>query len=261
MAPTTCQNCHQDNPLRATYCAYCGQALHQHRIDSHYIWHELQHGLLHVDKGILYTTKELLQRPGRMVRAFLGGQRTAHFKPVGFLIITVTVSALARQLLLHTTPSKDIAVPAGATPVVAALTGVANWLGHHPAFLALLLVLPLTAALYWAFRKATGINYFESFVLVLYLTGLAAVVRLLFVPVQLLLPNLPPVVTLRNLVTMGYMGLGFFQFYEVALPSPWRRLGRMTWALLLAALLLLVLLVVFGLLAVFVLKIPKYSPR
>jgi len=84
-----CPNCQRDSLSEAHYCQQCGHGLHPHRIDAHYLWHELQHGLLHVDKGILFTVKELALRPGRMVREFLAGRRAVHFKPVGFLLVSL----------------------------------------------------------------------------------------------------------------------------------------------------------------------------
>ncbi|MEO8862184.1 MAG: hypothetical protein ABI358_12210 [Ginsengibacter sp.] len=32
-------------------------------MNFHFLWHDVQHGLFHFDKGVLYTTKQLFTRP------------------------------------------------------------------------------------------------------------------------------------------------------------------------------------------------------
>lgn len=82
---TNCKNC--DNQITDKYCPNCGQSATLKRIDKHYISHEIQH-LLHFEKGVFYTAKELLIRPGNSIREFIGENRNKHMKPVAFLILT-----------------------------------------------------------------------------------------------------------------------------------------------------------------------------
>ncbi len=65
----TCKNC--QNTFHGAYCNACGQSAHTDKIDKHFLYHEIQHGLLHVDSGIVYTTKELFTRPGHAIREFI----------------------------------------------------------------------------------------------------------------------------------------------------------------------------------------------
>jgi hypothetical protein len=80
-----CLNCHE--PLKGEFCSHCGQPADTHRINIHFLWHDLQHGFMHADKGILFTTIELFTRPGHSIRAFLGGKRVIHFKPISMVLI------------------------------------------------------------------------------------------------------------------------------------------------------------------------------
>jgi hypothetical protein len=66
------------------------------RIDAQYIVHEIQH-LLHLEKGFLYTIRELLLKPGKTIRTFLLEDRTKCVKPVIFLIF----SAVIFSLIIH----------------------------------------------------------------------------------------------------------------------------------------------------------------
>lgn len=68
------------------------------RIDHHYISHEIQH-LLHFDKGIFLTIKNLLIKPGKTIREFLFENRDKYVKPVLFLIVSAVIFSLIIHLL------------------------------------------------------------------------------------------------------------------------------------------------------------------
>jgi hypothetical protein len=74
----TCKNCHQT--YTGNYCNNCGQPADTHKINIHYLWHDIQHGLFHFDKGVTYTAKQLFTRPGHSIREFIEGKRVKHIK-------------------------------------------------------------------------------------------------------------------------------------------------------------------------------------
>ncbi|MBA5792635.1 DUF3667 domain-containing protein [Flavobacterium sp. xlx-214] len=86
-----CKNC--NNEVNSKYCPNCGQPTEVKRIDGHYIVHEITH-LLHFEKGILYTIKQLLINPGKTIRKFILEDRSRLVKPVVFIIITSLVFSL-----------------------------------------------------------------------------------------------------------------------------------------------------------------------
>jgi len=84
-----CQNCH--HAFTGHYCNNCGQPAETHKINIHFLWHDIQHGLLHFDKGILYSLKQLFTRPGNSVREFIEGKRVHHFKPLSLVVVLATL--------------------------------------------------------------------------------------------------------------------------------------------------------------------------
>jgi len=80
-----CRNCNAT--VTGNFCSDCGQPLQINRVDWHYIVHEIQH-VLHFEKGILYTIKELLLRPGTSINAFITTDRSRLVKPVLFIIVS-----------------------------------------------------------------------------------------------------------------------------------------------------------------------------
>lgn len=84
-----CKNC--KHIYSGHYCNNCSQPADTHKINVHFVWHDIQHGLFHFDQGILYTFKELFTRPGNSVREFIEGKRVKHFKPISLVILLATL--------------------------------------------------------------------------------------------------------------------------------------------------------------------------
>lgn len=89
-----CTNCATEVTLN--YCANCGQARSLKRIDGKYILHEIEH-ILHFERGILYTIRELAIHPGYNIRKYLSENRSRLVKPIIFIVIT----SLIYTLLTH----------------------------------------------------------------------------------------------------------------------------------------------------------------
>lgn len=88
-----CLNCNTE--LVGRFCHQCGQKASTHRITfRHFLQHDLPHGLFHLDKGILYTLKCLILRPGQTVRKFLAGQRVSHYNIFALFIIVIALKTL-----------------------------------------------------------------------------------------------------------------------------------------------------------------------
>lgn len=68
------------------------------RIDGKYIFSEISR-VLNFDKGIFYTIKELLIRPGDTVRKYLMYDRKKLVKPIIFVIFTSLLFGIAQRLL------------------------------------------------------------------------------------------------------------------------------------------------------------------
>ncbi|WP_245949185.1 DUF3667 domain-containing protein [Lutibacter citreus] len=68
------------------------------RIDGKYIISEIG-SVLNFEKGILYTIKKLLIKPGITIRKFITEDRTRLVKPVFFIIICSLIYTVFRQLL------------------------------------------------------------------------------------------------------------------------------------------------------------------
>lgn len=68
------------------------------RIDGKYIWNEIS-SVLNFEKGLFYTIRELLIRPGETVREFIFKDRNRIVKPIIFIIISSLIYTILRHIL------------------------------------------------------------------------------------------------------------------------------------------------------------------
>lgn len=88
MTPTHCLNCNE--VLTAQFCSGCGQKADTHRISlKHFLYHDVLHGTFHIDKGMLFTAREAMIRPGQAALDYIAGKRKRYYN-VFYLILIVT---------------------------------------------------------------------------------------------------------------------------------------------------------------------------
>ncbi len=183
---TTCKNCNQ--VFNGNFCNNCGQTAATHDINFKSTAHDIQHVLLHVDKGILYTTKELFRRPGHTINGYINGHRVQHFKPFGYILILSTIYALLTKASDKTNLFDDFlrgvnngSKGKSSTADFSLFQETLQWMSSHYAY-ATLIILPLgSLASYLCFIKAKQ-NYFKHLVLNSYVAGMQTAVFLLLIP-------------------------------------------------------------------------------
>ncbi|HQV75647.1 MAG TPA: DUF3667 domain-containing protein, partial [Flavobacteriales bacterium] len=92
----TCKNCAAE--LTDAFCATCGQRSDTHRISWKWLGEEFLSSVFVLERGILFTLKELFTRPGYMMREYLDGKRKAHFKPLSFVLVMAAVYSILFRL-------------------------------------------------------------------------------------------------------------------------------------------------------------------
>lgn len=163
----TCKNCGAS--VQKNYCSDCGQSTSAGRINSHYLWHEVQHSILHVDRGIFYTIKELILRPGVTIKGYLDGKRVNHFKPFAFVILLGTIYGFIAHFF-KVYPESELIPDFGVDSAEFVSSSIEWMYGHYS--LVMVIAIPFAAlGSYLVFRKK-GYNYFEHLVINAYITGM-----------------------------------------------------------------------------------------
>ena len=196
-----CKNC--SSSFESRYCPNCGAPAVVKRIDRHYVMHEVQHGIMHLEKGFLFTAKQLILRPGHSIREFIEGGRTKYYKPIGFVIISsIIYTALGHYFDNSTVYPK----PEGN------INKVILWITTHYSYSNLIEILFISFTLKLLFWKAQY-NYFEYIVLNCYLTGQAMLIGCIFM-LAAFFTKLPVIHTVFPVLVIFYMIWAIGQFFN-----------------------------------------------
>ena len=87
MTNTNCLNCEKE--LIDKFCYGCGQKSDTSRISfKNFIFHDLLHGIFHIEKGIYFTAKQALTRPGKASLDYIAGKRKRFYNIFYLILIT-----------------------------------------------------------------------------------------------------------------------------------------------------------------------------
>jgi len=159
-----CQNCGYQG--EQGYCSNCGQPLIAKRINLSHLFHEVAHTFWHLEKGFLYTLKELGRSPGTMQRKYLAGVRLHYQKPFSTFAISGTVCALALYLIYKNAPNQTD-----------------QYFYKHYYFFVQASMLPFYALISFILFGGAKLNYAESLVMNVYMLAFMSV---FIVPINLL---------------------------------------------------------------------------
>jgi len=168
---TSCKNCNIE--IIQNYCSNCGQPAKLKRIDAHYIVHEIEH-VLHFDKGILFTIRELLIRPGQNIREFISDNRNRLVKPIIFIVVTSLIYTLINQFF-HIEDGYVKFEEAKKT----SLTLIFEWIQNHYGYANIIMSLFIAFWLRLFFRKK-GYNFFEISILLCFVMGIGMLIISVF---------------------------------------------------------------------------------
>lgn len=171
-----CQNCNEI--ITGNFCANCGQKSDIRKINFRYLLDEIPNSIFQVNRGFLFTVKELFTRPGHSIREFLEGKRKKHFKPLAFLFLTSSLYILLNYLIGNQTFIGDFIEGFKAVGENNDIE-IFNWISNNQTYFIFFILPFFSLASYLAFLKSKY-NYFEHFVLNLYITGQQMLIYLIF---------------------------------------------------------------------------------
>ncbi len=196
-----CANCERAiDGMDQKFCTACGQPTPAHRIDWHFLGHELEHSVLHMDRGILYSLKHLMLRPGHLMRDYIEGLRARQVKPLLLLMIMAAAMVFLAKYFLEgdlvaSAMSASAATGAGADKsldgarITNALAAVKNWMNANYAATTLMLLPFEAVAFKLAFRRVGNLNYPEWLVISTFLTAQSFVIMAFAIPLQRTFPH------------------------------------------------------------------------
>lgn len=173
-----CKNCNTE--LNSKFCPDCGQPTNLKRIDGHYIIHEIEH-VLHFERGILYTVRELITKPGQNIRNYLSENRTRLVKPIIFIIITSLIYTLISHFF-HI--EEEIVNFEGLEK--SSIGTMLKWIQANYGYASILTGIFIAIWLKVFFRKY-GYNFFELLIMLCFAQGISMLIFAVFAFAQGLL--------------------------------------------------------------------------
>ncbi len=191
-----CGNCSSE--VSGKFCSICGQLAKLKRIDAHYIKHEIEH-VLHFDKGIFYTVKELLIRPGKNVREFFTKNRNRLVKPIIFIIITSLIYTIINQYFQI---EEEYVSYGGLEDTTVEKT--LKWIQGHYGYANILMGIFIAFFLRLFFRKS-NYNIYEIIILLCFVMGIGMLIYSFFA-------LLYGVFNINLLTVAGFLGVVYTTF-------------------------------------------------
>ena len=185
------------------YCPDCGSPATLKRINGHYLVHEVEH-VLHFERGILYTIKELLLRPGINIRKFFLEDRSRLVKPVIFIIITSLLYSIITHLF-HIEPAENLYRSPDSTA-----NKISNWTTAHLGY-ANLIMGALIAVFVRLFFRKYEFNYFEILIMLCFVMGFGMLIFAVFSLLQGIIHiNLQPAAAIVSILYATWAIGNFF---------------------------------------------------
>ncbi|NBC25630.1 MAG: DUF3667 domain-containing protein [Bacteroidetes bacterium] len=148
------------------YCRNCGQLNQVKRIDGTYILSELG-SIFNFEKGILFTVKELLIRPGKNIRIFILKDRNRLTKPVLYVVVCSLFYTLLQSFLRFEDGYVNYSFQEGEASTTEFLF---TWISSNYGYANLLMALFIALWLRLMFRKIR-FNMFEILILLCFVMG------------------------------------------------------------------------------------------
>jgi hypothetical protein len=148
-----CLNCATETSKR--FCSNCGQKTDTQRITiGHFITHDLLHGVWHIERGILFTLKEALLRPGQAALDYIGGKRIRYYNIFYLSLLLIAFNLVLSHIYDSFLPkAESITDP-----------NVVDFFSKYLKFI-LLGIVPIFAFNSWLFFRKLKLNYAEHIII------------------------------------------------------------------------------------------------
>lgn len=168
-----CLNC--GTGLRGEYCYKCGQRVESKRITAKYLLEEILHFFTHFEHGFVYTSRELLLRPGRTFHLYLNGKRKRFQQPISYIVIWIAIEWIIRNQIVRQFHYGSLA-SFNQTPDY---TEMKLFYDNYSSLFVFILV-PVLAFIYYLILGRPRYNFYEMVVINLYGYGTYFILQLIF---------------------------------------------------------------------------------
>ncbi|GGD47105.1 DUF3667 domain-containing protein [Muriicola marianensis] len=93
----SCKNC--GTVSEGWYCTQCGQRLSVHKVTFRETLEDLADAFFSVNAPLFRTVRDMILRPGNLLRNYLDGKRRRYYRPVAFFLLMTFLYIVIRSLI------------------------------------------------------------------------------------------------------------------------------------------------------------------
>lgn len=198
-----CINCSSE--LFGQYCYSCGQAQEVKRINGPYILSEIG-SVFNFEKGILFTIRELLLRPGVNIRRFIKKDRTRLVRPIIFIIITSLIYTFAQRWFHFEDGYANYSSLNNS-----AISTIFDWIQQNYGYSNILMAFFIGFWIKILFKKY-GFNFFEIIILLCFIMGIGMLLFTIFGIIESL-TNIK-LLQIGSLIGFAYVSWAIGRFFD-----------------------------------------------
>ena len=170
-----CKKCKSE--FHGNYCSSCGHPQKIARINGRYILSEIG-SVLNFQKGIFFTIKELLVRPGQNIKAFITDDRDRLVKPIMFILITSLIYTLVNSFF-HLEDGFIDGTSHALEGTKSVTLKILKWVQEHYGYANIIMALFIGLWLKVFFKK-NHYNIFEILILLCFVMGIGMLIYSIF---------------------------------------------------------------------------------
>lgn len=196
-----------DSELFGQFCSSCGRPQIIKRINGEFLLSEIA-VVFNFQKGILYTIKELLLRPGSNIKKFIQEDRNRLVKPISFILLCSLIYIITQKTLHFEDGYINFSnLEWGDSSVLF----IMNWISDNYGFANILMAIFMAM---WAkvFFEKYNYNFFEILILLYFVIGIQMLMFSFFGLIESL-TNLT-ILDKGSIVAIGYVCWAIGQFFD-----------------------------------------------
>jgi hypothetical protein len=214
----TCINCNTVNI--DNYCSNCGQKRYRERFTLKKFFFVLL-DQFNIKKGIIYTFKELLLHPGRVINDYLSGKTKPYFSPLNYLLIAAGLYAFlviwlnifdssidaTNKILINESMQNNEEVLEMQKRFIDSIKGYMNLIP--------LLLVPFASLVSKWFYRSKKLYYGEHLIVICFLFAQGFLMTLLLTPLFVLIPKLKVFFgVVLALMSIAYLSVALYRFFK-----------------------------------------------
>ncbi|MBN2350082.1 MAG: DUF3667 domain-containing protein [Bacteroidales bacterium] len=212
-----CLNC--ENIAEGNFCENCGQKISTRRFSLISIFdYAVLNGIFSVNKGILFTVKKLLTKPGHSIREYIQGKRINYFNAFTLLLLLLTLAYFLEEF----TGIKLADITAEGSEEFANL--LEEFMKEYPRIIYLINIPLLAISSYLFFRKSKY-NFAENIVLDTYIISAQIIMTLPFSILVIFYNNVEFIKIIYNIYSVITLIYAFWVIYQFFSKSGYKKMS------------------------------------